>query len=177
MPANAIQRPIPQADFGYLREDEIDALIELGRLFFNESEYTAYTEYHPDAFRQVLTLCANNPDISPCIVARVDGVPVGFIHWQHATLYTKDPLALLGLTYVHPDYRRGPMGRLLYDIAEEIAKAAGCCAFYSGVMSRMSTKGTGHPLQEKMMCNMHLKRGYEPLAGWFVKVLKGEADE
>jgi GNAT superfamily N-acetyltransferase len=131
---------------------DIPQLVDLARRFFAESQYPnlgivfsrlAYERY-------LIHVLTNN--ISPHIIALVNGELVGVISWVQDFSYSDDPIATMTMFYVSPDHRKSALGRLLCETAEETAVRTGCCAIFMPVNS-----GTGSTIS---MCNMFSRRGF-----------------
>ena len=149
---------VGDAQFRQMTEDDIPEMVELGVRFFNESGLPEFATVSPDNLKIALTDGLVRPSIVNLLFV-VDGVIEGFMIYQMEVSYTVEPMALLSLFYVTPEYRRGPAGRILLETAISMAKASGCCAFYAGSMAEMG--GTSNSLG-----NMYRKFGFKDLGFW-----------
>lgn len=144
--------------------DDIDEIVGAGERFFAESEFKDFSEYSPENFRRTLGDMLNS-EASRIFVFLPDGRHIeGFVAFQFSFAYTREPIALLFLLYVAPEFRRSPAGRLLMQLAMADAKAQGAVAFYAGAMARMGPS-------DKTLANMYRKLGFEDLGFWGRAVL------
>lgn len=144
--------------FRVATQEDIPELLALGEQFFGESEFGNFTEFAPDHMLVVLDEMINKPSFVTSVF-RPDGQIRGFIAFTMDMSYTKDPIGLLFLLYVTPEYRKSPAGRNLVEYALAQAKAIGCKAFYAGGMS-------GVPGTKKSIGNMFRKIGFEETDFW-----------
>lgn len=150
----------------FLPED-VDSIVALGADFFAESEFPTFATFAPDNFRMCLQEAVMSPSMTG-LVFEYDREIKGFLFYQLDASYTKEPIALMWLFYVAPDFRKSPVGRELLHLAENYAMAQGAVAFYAGAMA-------GIPAVNTTLKNLYLKVGYEPLF-WGRKTLKGNPD-
>jgi len=143
--------------------EDIPALVKVGGDFFRESEFPDFATFSSENFETTLKNLIGSDAFRMHVFAPADRI-VGFIAYALDVSYTKEPIALLWLLYVDPEYRKTPAGRLLVQLATESAKLDGCCAFYAGAMS--GVPGTG-----KTLANMYRKQGFSDLDFWGKKIL------
>lgn len=171
MQAAEIFHEIEQADlkprFREMMADDVLHILQLCRLFFLESEFSSFSTFDPESLLRLLDGIPDNPRLD-CFVFEDGGFPQGFLIYQTDTTYTVEPLALMFLFYVAPEYRKSPVGRSLLKIAEAHAKARGCVAFYGGAMA-------GIPGVTQTLKNLYAKAGYEELY-WGRKLLREAED-
>jgi len=134
---------------------DIGRVMKLGADFFDESEFAEFSTFSPDHFKFVLSGIENSPSMAG-IVFEDKGEVQGYLFYQLDLSYTEEPIGLMWLFYVAPEYRRTPAGRSLLDLAENHARAAGAVAFYGGSMS-------GIPSVKYSLKNLYTKAGYEEL--------------
>lgn len=160
------QAPIPDTSetdiFRFLEERDIPSLVALGQAFFEESEFPTFSTFDPEAFEATMRRSLGCPTFQT-VVFVPDGPVQGFLSFQLEAPYTKEPLALGFLFYVSPAYRKGPVGRILQEVAIISAKGCGAVAFYNGVMAGIDGVA-------KSMPNLYRKFGFEDL-WWGRKIL------
>jgi GNAT superfamily N-acetyltransferase len=150
-------------NFRLLEEEDISQIVKMGKDFFGESEFPEFSTYDPEIFEETLkTFVEETQQVG--IVSEEEGSIKGFILFGYSRTYTKEPLALLYLFYVCPEYRKTRLGRLLLSSATKIAKQDGACAFYGGAMANI-------PSITKTIGNMYNKLGFKSLGFWGRKVL------
>lgn len=155
----------PAPRFREMMAEDTPHILQLCGRFFLESEFSGFSTFDPDSLMRLLERIPDNPKLD-CFVFEDKGVPQGFLIYQTDTTYTVEPLALMFLFYVAPEYRKSPVGRSLLTIAETHAKARGCVAFYGGAMA-------GIPGVTRTLKNLYTKAGYEELY-WGRKLLQGD---
>lgn len=154
---------IPEVNFRTLEAADLDSVMELSQQFFDESELGDFSTYNPEGCRATFELTLTSPAFE-CLIFSDQGRVEGFITWFMESSYTKEPLALGHLLYVTPQYRRSPVGKILLETAENMARDYGCCAFYQGAMAGIDGVA-------KTLPNMLRKNGYDELF-WGRKILK-----
>lgn len=155
--------------FRFIEPEDIPRLLELGKRFYDESEFADFSTFSEDHLREVANTFVAMPDENVLLVFAPNGGQIeGFFGFQIVSHYTVEPMALGWLLYVAPEYRRSPAGRILLNLAEDYAKRAGCCIFYAGAMS-------GIEAVSKTLPNLYMKHGFEPL-WWGRKILKEDTD-
>jgi GNAT superfamily N-acetyltransferase len=152
-----LEMPFGEACFRMMQERDIDRMVELGAMYFEETDWGGYSEYSPENFRKRLELTLEHP-VAFCAVFTVDDVVMGAVRLVRDEFYTKEPIASCTFLYVVPEYRKGPVGRRLMDAAEQIARLEGCVAIDSNFMSGIDDV-------RKTFENMFVKRGYKPTWG------------
>lgn len=152
------------APFRPAEAKDVPALVALGIDYFHESEISRFTTYAADSFEKAMASAIEHPGHDIIVFCPDGGPPRGFISYSLDFSYTKEPLALLSLLYVAPEYRKTPVGRCLVRLATSRAKDRGAVLFYAGGMS-------GIPEVEKTIANLFRKMGFEDLAFWGRKVL------
>lgn len=130
-------------------------LVELAGRFFLESEFKSFTTFSTERMLQTFDHALVSPYMHVTVFEN-EGRIQGFLAYQTDQSYTEEPIALMYLFYVVPEYRKTPVGRELLKLSEDHARAAGCVAFYGGSMS-------GIPEVQKTLPNMFKKMGYETL--------------
>lgn len=162
---------LPETDIGPRFRDFVEADVEeivlLGDRFFAESEFPDFATFSPERFAGSLREIVHSPSLDG-FVFEIGGRIEGFCFYQLDVAYTEEPIALLWLIYVTPEYRRSPVGRELLSIAEDHARACGAVVFYAGAMAGITSAN-------RTLKNMYLKAGYDELF-WGRKLLKEKAD-
>jgi GNAT superfamily N-acetyltransferase len=118
------------------RLDDLDQLIGLYELFFEESDLpTLGLNYDPSRMRIWLVRSIRNG--SPHIVAveRATEKLVGVLCYAVDFGFTEQPYAYLDKFYVRREWRRSAVGRVLLACALELAKNDGAVAFRAGLSS------------------------------------------
>lgn len=148
-------------------ETDIPRVVELGGWFFQESEFSEFSTFSPRRFERALYEVVHSPAFEG-FVFEINGEIEGFLFYQLDVAYTEEPIALLWLFYVSPEYRRTPVGRELLSIAEHHALSRDAVCFYAGAMA-------GIPACDRTLKNMYRKAGYKDLF-WGRKILREDAD-
>ena len=161
--ANALPEQDLAPRFREMMADDAMEMSELAARFFLESEFKDFATFDYDAMLRTFQHSLDSP-YTHFFVFEDQGKIQGFIGYQLDASYTVEPIGLMYLFYVVPEYRPTPAGRELLNIAENHAKAVGCVAFYGGSMS-------GIPAVQKTLPNLFRKRGYQDLY-WGKKMLK-----
>ncbi len=150
-------------NFRDIEMGDIDALVDIAREFFEESELPSFATFAPENIRLALEVTIQSPAMVG-IVFTLDDKVEAFLTFVMDTAYTKEPMAMGHLFFVRPAHRHSPLGRQMMEMAEDIASDYGCVVFYQGVMAGIESVA-------KTMPNMLVKSGYEPL-WWGRKVLR-----
>lgn len=146
---------------------DLDSIIDLGILFFDESNFKHLT-CDPVRFKEVVTNAVSDEEM--CIdVARCEGHVVGFSLWAWERYYTVEHIASIFLLYIHPKFRGKGIDRALTKFSTARAESMGAAVFYSA-----STAGIADTVDRKME-NMLAKQGFELLGKFGRKVLNGES--
>lgn len=78
--------------------------------------------------------------IYPHIIARTpgyDGKIVGVISYSLDASFCVDPIAVMDMLYVVPGYRRSAIGKVLLEVAVDMAKGDGAVAFHAPIASEI----------------------------------------
>lgn len=143
--------------YRFMEPRDADQVVKVARRYFRETDWGDYATFDAKAVRNRFDLTVNLNSVKG-IVFTVNGKIKGMVTMVYDNLYTKEPIAYLNILYVAPEYRRGPAGRKLMDLAEEVAEGDGCAAIDSNFMS-------GIDAFRQTFINMFEKRGYTPMWG------------
>ena len=125
----------PRCEFDLATVSDVVPLTYLFKDFFAESDYA----------QKGITFSPNNAAMwlrrvigtgaFPHVVARIDYKIVGVISWSMDSSFCEEPIAVLHTIYVRPEYRRGPIGRMLVSFMIDIAENEGACCITAPLSS------------------------------------------
>jgi GNAT superfamily N-acetyltransferase len=123
-------------DFRLAGREDIDGLIDLYQLFFADSDLPELgLAFNPDRVRPWLERVIGNGS-SPHLIAveKETGLIVGSLNYtlDHTT---DKPFANLDKFYVRRNWRLSAIGRMLLQLAMDVAKDDGAVAFRAGISS------------------------------------------
>ncbi len=123
----------PGLEFRLADENDVPALVELGREQFETSRYADFgVQFSEAQTEKFLTFALSNAYI-PHILAMIDGKAVGGISFTYDHSFSKQPIAVMQNLFVTKKYRRTLIGRMLVMMAADIAKDEQACAFFAPV--------------------------------------------
>jgi len=139
--------------FRFATAADVPALLELYGLFYKEAAYKDMLDYDEQRVAATILDGILN-DVRPHIVAELDESLVGFISYWLDHTFSKQPCLVLMELYVHPDFRRGAIGRALVGLAIQEGINAKAGAFHAPISSGMG--------EARSLFNLFLKAGFEP---------------
>ena len=114
---------------------DIPAIMPLAHEFFDATQFKHFGVEFSDANgEKYLSMILEN-NLTPLILALVDGAVVGWIMYSYDLSFFKRPIAVLNTIFVTKKYKRTLIGRMLISAAMEMAKEDQSCAFFSPVNS------------------------------------------
>lgn len=142
--------------------DDISDLVTLGRIYSDE---TAFDHLSVDLSKVLGTVRDGlQAGVLIPIIARIDGQPVGMISAWLMDLYYTQRVAYLDMLYVLPAHRKGPLGRILVSLMEDVLKGEelNVGAFFCNALGQTSSDAT--------IKNMFRRLGFEEAGPMFRKV-------
>jgi GNAT superfamily N-acetyltransferase len=145
------------------KPDDVEPLLhKYGAHFFHEAGFDAFSAFDlPRAAKEMRRQISQGD--TPFILAEIDGETVGMVSWTMSHIFTAEPIAVLWMMYVMPQYRRGPVGRLLLWFAVDLAKQEGACAFFATIAPTSPAA--------RRLCNLFRRCGFEPMGGALSRAL------
>jgi L-amino acid N-acyltransferase YncA len=143
-------------------EDARPLLEKYGQDFFREVGLDRYSSFDIDQAERKIQEHIKSGN-NPYILATINDVIVGVASYTLSHVWTRQPLAIMWMTYVAPLYRNSAIGKLLVDRMLDLAEADGACAFFATVPTM--TEGG------KALCHLFENYGFEPMGGAFQRRL------
>lgn len=141
-------------DIAFAGTEDIPRLVELGSMFYAESNFHKGLTLNTDNFRKLLEEYIGHQHVG-AIIATVDGVIVGYCLVYSQTDFTTEPIGELYQFYVMKEYRSSGISRALAEEAVRLYDVWGCARAYAE-----ASPGMADPNHIHLFENLWKKVGY-----------------
>jgi L-amino acid N-acyltransferase YncA len=150
---------VDRFDFRPAVADDIPALLDLYRDFYEESDFPARgLTYDPERMSKWIAGAIDRGDIPHILaVEKHSGRLVGSICYMLNHTCTTEAFAELNKFYVRQAWRRSAVGRVLATLCLEIARADGAVSFNAGIAAGTDASAS--------LANLFIKLGFSATPG------------
>lgn len=145
------------------RKGDDEALIRMGRDFFDTTPLCAFLDYSPDSITRFSRSAIELPNLE-IFVAEMDGKVIGSVSGIVFAFYLNDSVTVGQelFWWVDPDARKSRAGNMLHKALQDWAKERGASVFIMGSIANSSSA---------RMAKLYANAGYVPTENTFMKVI------
>jgi L-amino acid N-acyltransferase YncA len=136
-----IQQTLEGFEFALASPSDADEIVDLFHKYFDDE--AGYKKrgvvFAPERAKPRLEK-AIGTGIYPHVIARTPGYHgkiVGVLSYSLDNAFCVDPIAVMDMLYVVPEHRRSALGKVLLEIAVDMAKGDGAVAFHGPIASEI----------------------------------------